>query len=85
MQAQMGGSSGNNSRPSISKEKAKEIFFDSEEKKFESMKKMMSDPRNQQMDTQDDQMKAMIEMMVQQAKLSDEMFEKHGIEEEEFN
>ena len=85
MQAQMGGSSGNNSRPSISKEKAKEIFFDSEEKKFESMKKMMSDPRNQQMDTQDDQMKAMIEMMVQQAILSDDMFDKHGIEEEEFN
>lgn len=27
--------------PSISREKAKKIFFDSEEKKFESMKKMM--------------------------------------------
>ena len=27
--------------PSISRQKAKQIFFDSEEKKFESMKKMM--------------------------------------------
>jgi hypothetical protein len=85
MQAQMGGSSGNNSTPSISKAKAKQIFFDSEEKKFDSMKKMMSDPRNQRMETQEDQMNAMMEMMVQQAILSDDMFERHGIEEEEFN
>lgn len=42
MQAQMGGGDGKTKAPpSISRQKAKEIFFDSEEKKFESMKKMM--------------------------------------------
>jgi hypothetical protein len=42
MQAQMGGGDANTKAPpSISRQKAKEIFFDSEEKKFESMKKMM--------------------------------------------
>jgi hypothetical protein len=42
MQAQMGGDpTASKTPPSISKQKAKEIFFDSEEKKFESMKKMM--------------------------------------------
>ena len=30
-------------------------------------------------------MEAMVEMMVQQAILADDMFEKHGVEEEEFN
>lgn len=52
MQAQMGGDpTAAKTAPSISKQKAKEIFFDSEEKKFESMKKMMQDPRNQRMDS----------------------------------
>ena len=37
------------------------------------------------MNTQEDQMEAMIEMMVQQAILADEMFATHGIEEEDFN
>jgi hypothetical protein len=42
MQAQMGGGDANTKTPpTISRQKAKEIFFDSEEKKFESMKKMM--------------------------------------------
>ena len=42
IQAQMGGGDANiKTPPSISRQKAKEIFFDSEEKKFESMKKMM--------------------------------------------
>ncbi len=42
MQAQMGGDpSATKKAPSISRQKSKEIFFDSEEKKFESMKKMM--------------------------------------------
>jgi hypothetical protein len=39
MQAQMGVDT--KTPPSITREKAKEIFFYSEEKKFESMKKMM--------------------------------------------
>jgi hypothetical protein len=37
------------------------------------------------MDSQEDQMSAMMDMMVQQAILSDDMHERHGIEEEEFN
>ena len=49
------------------------------------MRKMMTDPKNQRMDSQEDQMNAMMEMMVQQAILSDDMFERHGIEEDEFN
>ena len=32
-----------------------------------------------------DPMEGMMEMMVEQAKLSDDMFEKHGVDEEEFN
>jgi hypothetical protein len=42
MQAQMGGdASASKVAPSINRQKAKEIFFDQEEKKFDSMKKMM--------------------------------------------
>ena len=42
MQAQMGGGDANTKTPpSITRQKAKEIFFESEERKFESMKKMM--------------------------------------------
>ena len=32
-----------------------------------------------------DQNEMMLQMMVEQAKLSDEMFEKYGVDEEEFN
>ena len=86
MQAQMGGGDANTKTPpSISRQKAKQIFFYFEEKKFESMKKMMQDPSHQRMDSQEDQMKAMMDVMVQQAILSDEMLECHGIEEDEFN
>jgi len=45
---------------------------------------MMQNQRGN-MSSQDDQMEAMIEMMVQQAILADDMFTKHGIEEEDFN
>ena len=42
MQAQMaGGDANSKTPPSISLEKAKQIFFVEEEKKFESMKKMI--------------------------------------------
>ena len=59
-------------------------LFDSEEKKFESMKTMMQNQKGA-MNSQEDQMEAMIEMMVQQAILADEMYASHGIEEEDFN
>jgi hypothetical protein len=50
MQAQMGGGDANSKTPpSISRLKAKEIFIESEEKKFVNMAKMMQDPRSQSM------------------------------------
>lgn len=82
MQAQMAAPTGKGA-PTLTRQKCKEIFFDSEEKKFESMKAMMQNQRG--MNSQEDQMEAMIEMMVQQAILADEMFATHGIEEEDFN
>ena len=83
MQAQMAAPS-NKGAPSLTRQKTKEIFFDSEEKKFESMKTMMQNQKGA-MNSQEDQMEAMIEMMVQQAILADEMYASHGIEEEDFN
>jgi len=68
--------------PKLLKQKTKEIFLDSEEKKFETMKEMMG--REQEMQSQDP-MQQMLDMMVEQAKLSDDMFERHGVDEEEFN
>jgi hypothetical protein len=41
MQAQMGGAPGSGATPQISRQKCKEVFFDSEERKFDSMRKMM--------------------------------------------
>lgn len=84
MQAQTGNTD-NSTPPSISREKAKELFFSSEDKKFESMKKMMSDSRYQRIESNEDQMNAMMDVMVEQAILADDMYEHHGIEEEEFN
>ena len=54
--------------------------MDQEVKKMESMKKMFSNPASRG----GDPMEAMLSMMVDQAKLADEMFEKSGIEEEEY-
>jgi hypothetical protein len=66
--------------PKLTKQKTKEIFLDQEGKKMEAMKKMFSQPRSQG----GDPMEAMLEMMVEQAKMADEMFAQTGIEEEEF-
>jgi hypothetical protein len=82
MHAQMGNTD-KSTPPSISLEKAKELFFSSEDKKFESMKKMM--PRHLRIESNEDQMNAMMDVMVEQAILADDMYEHHGIEEEEFN
>lgn len=70
--------------PKLTKEKTKMIFIDSEEKKFESMKKMMSEQQSNPMGG-GDPMEGMMEMMVEQARLSDQMFEAHGVDDEEFN
>ncbi len=80
MQAQMAPES-SNSAPKITKQKTKEIFLYSEEKKMDSMKKLMSNPSRYQSDP----MEGMIEMMIEQAKMSDNLFEQYQIEEDEFN
>jgi hypothetical protein len=49
------------------------------------MKASMQNQKGGAMASQDDQVEAMIEMMVKKAILSDEMFEKHGVEEDEYN
>jgi hypothetical protein len=67
--------------PKITREKAREIFLYSEERKMESMKTIMSSGRMNQADP----MEGMMDMMVEQAKLSDEMFEKYGVDEDDFN
>ncbi len=68
----------------LTRQKTKEIFLDSEEKKLDSMKRMMSQ-QQQQPSMNDDPMESMMDMMVEQAKLSDDMFERHGVDEDEFN
>jgi hypothetical protein len=68
--------------PKLTRQKTKDIFIDSEEKKLDSMKKMMTEQQNMQ---SQDPMEGMMEMMVEQAKLSDDMYENHGVDEEEFN
>ena len=65
MQVQMvGGDANTKTPPSISREKAKQIFFVEEEKKFESTKKVIQNPRSQHMDTEEDQMTAMKDLVV---------------------
>ena len=59
--------------------------MDSEEKKLESMKKMMSEQQQMGGGMGQDPMEGMMEMMVEQAKLSDDMYTRHGVDEEEFN
>jgi hypothetical protein len=82
MQAQMM-PAGDGAPPAITKSKTREIFLYSEERKMESLKTMMSSggmggPGY-------DQMEGMVDMMIEQSKLSDEMWEKYQIEEEDFN
>lgn len=79
MQAQLAPSQ-SDSAPKITKEKTKEIFLYSEERKMESMKSMMTGGR-----MGGDPMEQMFDMMIEQAKLSDEMHTKYGVDEDEFN
>jgi hypothetical protein len=73
-----------NEPPKISKQKAKEIFLYSEEKKMESMEAMMKSGKFNPMSA-GDPMEGMIEMVVEQSKLSDEIFFKFGVDDDEFN
>jgi len=81
MQAQLGAGSGEG--PKLSRQKAKEIFKEQEQKKMEKMGSMMGMMQN--MNSQADQQEGMITMMAEHAKVSDEMFFKYGVEEDEFN
>ena len=74
---------GDGQPPKLSKEKTKEIFLYSEEQKMEQMQKMMSSGKFNPMGA--DPMEGMIEMMVEQSKLSDEIFFKYGVDDDEFN
>lgn len=67
--------------PKLTKAKTKEIFLYTEERKMESMKKLMSNPGRYQSDP----MEGMLDMMIEQAKLSDELFDTYKTEEDEFN
>lgn len=66
--------------PKITKEKTKEIFLYSEEQKMDSMKQMMTKGGMSH-----DPMEQMFDMMVEQSKLSDDMYVKYGVDEDEFN
>lgn len=68
-------------KPTIDKAKAVEIFKFVEELKFKTMEKLAQgpDPR-----MGGDQMEATIRMLVEHAKVGDQLFEKFNVEEEEF-
>lgn len=84
MEMQLGVDDGPQTPPSFSKEKAKEMFIFIEKEKESSMANlksgggmggMMGDPNN---------MEATINMIVEHSKVGDKLFEKFGVEEEEF-
>ena len=81
MQAQFAPQAGK-AEPKLTKAETKKIFLESEEQKLESMKAMMTKEQTQ---GAGDPMEGMMEMMVEQAKLSDHMFATHGVDEDEFN
>jgi hypothetical protein len=83
MEMQLGVDDGPATPPKVTKEKAKEIFIfveDEKEKSMSSMKGAGGMPP--QMMGND--MEATINMIVEHSKVGDKLFEKYGIEEEEF-
>ena len=58
----------------LTKQKTKEIFLYSEEKKMDQMKSMMSSGKFGGMGAGGDPYEGMMEMMVEQSKLSDEIY-----------
>lgn len=87
MDMQLGGDEGDHSKPSFSKEKAKEIFFFVEDEKEKAMANMKADGGMGSMGGmmsghQDPE--ATISMIVEHYKVGDRLFEKYGVEEEEF-
>ena len=70
-------------KPSVSKETAKEIFIFVEEEKSKAMQNMRGAGAMGGMMNPND-MEATINMIVEHSKVGDKLFEKYGIEEEEF-
>ena len=66
--------------PKLTKQKTLEVFETSQELTMKTMKNM----QNKTPETGGDQMQMMMSMMVDQAKMQDEMFFKTGVENEEF-
>ncbi len=60
--------------PIITREKCKEVFLDHEEKKFEKTKQIILSQKSQE--------EMINELMVMEPILYDEMFDQHGIEQE---
>lgn len=72
--------------PKLTRAKAKEIFLYSEERKMQSMEQMMKSQKFGGMGMGGgDPMEGMIEMVVEQSKLSDEIYFKFGVDDDEFN
>jgi hypothetical protein len=70
----------------LTKQKTKEIFLYSEEKKMDQMKNMMSSGKfGGGMGAGGDPYEGMMEMMVEQSKLSDDIYFKFGVDDDEFN
>ena len=66
--------------PKLTKEKTLSVFETSQELTMKTMKKLQT----QKIPETGDQMEMMMQMMIDQAKMQDEMFEKTGVENEEF-
>jgi hypothetical protein len=70
-------------KPTVTKEKAKEIFIFVEEEKTKAMQSMRGAGGMGGMMNPND-MEATINMIVEHSKVGDKLFEKYGVEEEEF-
>ena len=85
MQAQMMPNTPEGQEPKLTKQQTKELFYYSEEKKMESMQKIMVKSARNKNRSNHDPMEQMFEMMIEQSKLADNMYFEKGVEEEEFN
>ena len=83
MQTQQAPEYDQNKEPTITREKAREIFMDQEEMRVTTMKVIMEKAMKNPAFTQQAQMEQMIEGMVANARIVDTIFEKHGVDEDE--
>ena len=85
MAVQQQAESSGNSDPPLSKQKTMETFKLQQNIQMESMDKMMREGMNQQPRNQEEQMMAMMKMVVAQAQTSDKLFLETGVEEDHLN